>query len=51
MTALEYIEWFINHNCYLDHEERPQVCFLHIFLRASHNLEEKSQVVSPFINL
>ena len=25
MTALEYMEWFINHNCYLNHTGSPQV--------------------------
>ena len=27
MTALEYMEWFINHNCYLNHTGSPQICF------------------------
>ena len=28
MTALQYMEWFINHNYYLNHTGGPQVCFL-----------------------
>ena len=27
MTAYEYMEWFINHNCYLIHTGSLQLCF------------------------
>ena len=38
MTDLEYMEWFINHDCYLNHTGRPQICFFKlIFPCASHN--------------
>ena len=28
MTAVKYMEWFINHNCYLNHTGSSRVCYL-----------------------
>ena len=46
MTALEYMEWFINYNCYLNHTGSSQTGFVSSLLRTSHKFGEKSQVVS-----
>ena len=31
MTALQYIQWFINYNYYVNHTGNSQVCFLNNF--------------------